>query len=108
MIHSFAWNCSSCQRIGVPLAVDLEKIRKLAGQPLRVLSVTTPARREETLAFLADSELTHAVAMESPLRSESPYIDARNPLTYVHVIAATARSPGRAIRAPTPKRAPRP
>ncbi|MFT7485605.1 MAG: hypothetical protein ACI9F9_001455 [Candidatus Paceibacteria bacterium] len=85
IIHTFAWNCSSCLRVGIPLAVALEGANLDRG--LRVLSVTTPAETEETKRVLKQAELSHAVAMEAPLGSNNPYVDVEhNSITHMFVI----------------------
>lgn len=85
VLHTFAWNCSPCLRVGIPLAVDLTDANEERG--LRVFSITTPAQREETERVLDEFDVRHPVASENPFRNENPYVDASaNPTTYVFVI----------------------
>lgn len=85
ILHTFAWNCSSCLRVGLPLSVDLLRANRERG--LTVLSITTPANREETLEVLAEYGVEHPVASENPFTNENAYVDASvNPITYMFVI----------------------
>ena len=85
ILHSFAWNCSSCLKVGLPLAVDLLEANEADG--LTMLSVTTPAYQEETLGILDKFGVRHPVATENPFQNENPYVDASvNPITYMYVI----------------------
>lgn len=85
ILHSFAWNCSSCLRVGIPLAVELQRTAGARG--LNVLSVTTPAYPEETRRVAEELGLANPIALENPLQNESPYVDAsKNPITYFFVI----------------------
>ena len=85
VLHSFAWNCSTCLKVGIPLAVDLFEANEDFG--LTVLSVTTPAKREETVRVLDEFGVRHPVALENPFNNENPYIDiSKNPITYMFVI----------------------
>jgi len=85
IIHSFAWNCSSCLKVGVPLAVDLQRVASDAG--LNVISVTTPAEIDETKRVVAKYGLSNPVALENPFTNENPYVDVSvYPITYFFVI----------------------
>lgn len=85
IVHTFAWNCSSCVKVGIPLAVDLLQVNKKRG--LSVISVTTPAMRDSTKKVMQDMGMKHAVAVENPFKSTSPYIDvSKNAITYMFVI----------------------
>lgn len=85
VLHTFAWNCSGCLRVGIPLAVDLQEANRDRG--LTVLSCTTPAKREETLEVMEAHGVEHSVAIANPFGGASPYIDAsKNSITYMFVI----------------------
>lgn len=85
VLHTFAWNCSGCLRVGIPLAVDLRLANRDRG--LALLSCTTPAKREETLEVMREFGVEHSVAIANPFGNASPYIDAsKNSITYMFVI----------------------
>jgi hypothetical protein len=85
LLHTFAWNCTSCRKVGIPLVVDLLEAAEDRG--LSVLSITTPAFPEETKKVIEGFGMRHAVAVEQPFGSPNPYVDAMaNPVTYVFVI----------------------
>ncbi len=85
VLHTFAWNCSPCLRVGIPLAADLHRANQAHG--LTVLSVTTPAFPEETKEVLAKYGVEHPVAAEHPFENDNPYVDAMaNPITYAFVV----------------------
>jgi hypothetical protein len=85
ILHTFAWNCATCLKVGIPLAVDL--LAANADRGLRVISITTPANRDDTLAVVRERHLTHSVALENPFQSACPYVKIPlNPITYMFVI----------------------
>jgi hypothetical protein len=85
IIHSFAWNCSSCLKVGVPLAVDLQRVAATRG--LNVISVTTPAEPGETKRVAAKYGLSNPIALENPFTNKNPYVDiSKYPITYFFVI----------------------
>ncbi len=85
LLHTFAWNCGTCLKGGIPMAVNLREANVDRG--LVAISITTPANREETLAVMRDKNITHAVALANPLQSGSPYVKMPvNPITYLFVI----------------------
>jgi len=85
LLHTFAWNCASCRKVGIPLVVDLLAANEDRG--LSVVSVTTPAFPEETKKVIEGFGVRHPVAMEQPLGGPNPYVDGMaNPITYVFVV----------------------
>jgi hypothetical protein len=85
LIQTFAWNCPTCLKTGIPLAVNLREAN--ADRGLAVTSITTPAYREETLKVMKEKNMTHAVALEDPTQSACPYVKIPiNPITYLFVI----------------------
>ena len=85
VLHTFAWNCASCLRVGIPLAVDLLEANESRG--LTLLSITTPAYPDETKEVLERFQVRHPVAREQPFGSDNPYVDGTaNPITYMYVI----------------------
>ena len=84
IVHTFAWNCSSCVRVGIPLVVDLLAANEDRG--LSVISVTTPAMRSETKGVVEKFGMKHPIATAHPTKSTSPYINMNNGFTYFFVI----------------------
>jgi len=84
VLHTFAWNCVSCLREGIPLSVDLQKA--WPGEDLVVQSITTPAMPEETREVVRRLGMEQAVALVNPFDSGTPYVDLRNGITYMWVI----------------------
>jgi hypothetical protein len=84
VLHTFAWNCDSCLRKGIPLSVELRRAH--APEDLEVLSITTPAERENTLKVVKDFGVTQPVAAANPMGDECPYVDMANGITYMWVV----------------------
>jgi hypothetical protein len=84
VLHTFAWNCDSCLRKGIPLSVELGRAN--APEDLQVLSITTPAERENTLKVVKDFGATQPIAAENPMGGTCPYVDMANGITYMWVI----------------------
>lgn len=84
VLHTFAWNCDSCLRKGIPLSVELRRAN--APEDLEVLSITTPAERENTLKVVKEYGVTQPIAAANPMGDECPYVDMANGITYMWVI----------------------
>ncbi len=84
ILHTFAWNCSSCLRKGIPLSVDL--LAANAERGLEVLSITTPAMPDETKRVIHEAGMQQPVALANPGGMTSPYVSLENPFTYMFVI----------------------
>jgi hypothetical protein len=84
VLHTFAWNCDSCLRKGIPLSVELRRAHP--PEDLEVLSITTPAERENTLKVVKDYGVTQPIAAVNPMGGECPYVDMANGITYMWVI----------------------
>ncbi len=84
VLHTFAWNCDSCLRKGIPLSVELQKAH--APEELAVLSITTPMERENTLRIMKQYGVTQPVAAANPMGDECPYVDMANGITYMWVV----------------------
>ena len=84
VLHTFAWNCDSCLRKGIPLSVELRAAN--APEDLEMLSITTPAMREDTLKVMQRFGMTQPVAAANPMGDECPYVDMANGITYMWVV----------------------
>src|SRR5262245_41312722 len=85
LITTFAYNCDTCLKAGIPVAVELHAANKDRG--LEVISITLPTMTEKTLAVMKEKHVEHAVAGESPSGGACPYVKIpQNPITYYFLI----------------------
>ena len=84
VLHTFAWNCDSCLRRGIPLSVALQSAN--GPEELAVISMTTPAMTDETKKVAAEHGMGQPIALANPAGGTSPYVDMGNGFTYMWII----------------------